>query len=136
MFSFTQVTAQGSDLKSDLKASVDGNNVNLEWKAPNSESAVSFNIYRAPINNSKMTEMSNSKKSGNGNSETVDPSDLSFKKIGSTKDLEFTDKLDAVVPGSSGKFYYYITTVTKDGEETRKSNFAKITVSNSNSNLK
>jgi len=128
LFSVIQIYAQGPDPKNDLKASVKGNNVTLEWTAPTSESVVAFNIYRAPITNLKKENMSNSK-----SSKTIEPSDLSFKKIGSTKDLKYIDKLEKVIPGKSGSFYYYVASVSKDGKETNKSGFTKVEMTTSQS---
>lgn len=108
-FSFISSNAQSTVYKSDLSASVKNNDVNLEWTAPKNEEFKSFNIYRAMISEK---------------SKDINPSNLSFEMIGSTKDQIYVDELEKIKSAKGRDFCYYIAIVGKDGKENGKSNVA------------
>jgi fibronectin type 3 domain-containing protein len=87
----------------DLKASVEGSVVKLNWTS--AEKSATYNIYRA---------------SANSSTKVIDPLKLEFKKISTVTEPAYEDKTDA----ASGMVYvYYVATVNSNGVESAGSNY-------------
>ncbi len=94
---------------SNLKATVDGSTVRLNWDAPSTDQKVTYNIYKAEASSSK---------------EAIDPSKLDFKKLSAVTEPVYEEKTDA----ASGQVYvYFVVAVTSDGIESAGSNYVNAT---------
>jgi len=115
---FSGVAYSQSAPPSDLEASAKGNVIHLMWKAPESESEVTYNIYRA---------MAPSVDPGSSENPTIDPTKLEFTKLGTVIETTYQDKIEDVAEG--GQLYvYYVVAVDNEGTESAGTNYVNVNV--------
>lgn len=109
-FGLIECFAQNSNFIRELQVTTNENKVSLKWNSLVSEPVASFNIYRVEIDDK------------NKDSKLAD---LSFKNIGSTKELSFTDEFNIDELKNERNFSYYVAALDKNGKEIGKSEFGK-----------
>ena len=113
-----------SNPPSNLLATANGNTVNLTWQAPEGETAITYNIYRAM--GPSMSE-DNNMDSSSGSSSQMDPSKLDFKKISTATETNYEDKIEDVPEGAQ-KYVYYVVAVDNKGMESAGTNYVAVNV--------
>jgi len=124
-FSQTDSTLNStSNSPSNLLATANGNTVNLTWQAPEGETAITYNIYRAMV--PSMSE-DNNMDSRSGSGSQMDPTKLDFKKISTATETSYKDKIEDV-PESGQKYVYYVVTIDNKGMESAGTNYVTVNV--------
>jgi fibronectin type 3 domain-containing protein len=125
-FSQTDSTLNStSNSPSNLLATANGNTVNLNWQAPEEETTITYNIYRAMV--PSMSE-DNNMDSSSGPGSQMDPTKLDFKKISTATKTSYKDKIEGV-PESGQKYVYYVVAVDNKGMESAGTNYVTVNVS-------
>jgi fibronectin type 3 domain-containing protein len=125
-FSQTDSTSNStSNSPSNLLATADGNVVSLTWQAPEGESTITYNIYRAMV----PATMSGNKDmdSSSGSNPSIDPTKLDFKKISTATETSYEDKIEDVPEGGQ-EYVYYVVAVDNKGMESAGTNYVTVNV--------
>jgi len=124
-FSQTDSTLNStSNSPSNLLATANGNTISLTWQAPEGETALTYNIYRAMV--PPMSE-DNNMDSRSGSGSQMDPTKLDFKKISTATETSYKDKIEDV-PESGQKYVYYVVTIDNKGMESAGTNYVTVNV--------
>jgi fibronectin type 3 domain-containing protein len=122
-FSQTDSTLNStSNSPSNLLATANGNTVSLTWQAPEGETAITYNIYRAMV-----PSISEDNNMDSSSGSLMDPTKLDFKKISTATETSYKDKIEGVPEGDQ-KYVYYVVAVDNKGMESAGTNYVTINV--------